>query len=187
MSVSRCTDFNPSPRWFAMFTDFSCLGNLSRLEVSTPPHTKHSKNRIIWTSRLFIISGNNTFSTLLYCRVQRTGTHTLQSPVGVGGGSEGRDVPRNQSRDEPQHLNALHHYRHSWAIKKCCLAPLRWVFVTPAAGTWGASHSSEAVTQMSTSSTRLYLPAPIQRETFCRGSETRMVLRSMCLCVRGGS
>lgn len=28
-----------------MFTDFSCLRNLSRLEVSTPPHTKHSKKQ----------------------------------------------------------------------------------------------------------------------------------------------
>lgn len=40
---------------------------------------------------------------------------------------------------------------------------------------------------MSTLSTRLSLPAPVQTEKFCRGSETRMVLSSMCLCIRGGS
>lgn len=45
VSVSRRVEFNSSPRWFAMFTDFSCLRNLSRLEVSTPPHTKQSKKQ----------------------------------------------------------------------------------------------------------------------------------------------
>lgn len=54
-----------------MFTDLLYLGNLSRPEVSTPPPTKHSKNRIIWTRWLFTLSGNNAFSTSSYPMVHR--------------------------------------------------------------------------------------------------------------------
>lgn len=162
-----------------MFTDFLCLGNRSRLEVSTPPYTKAG---ILEQADCLSFQETVHFPRchILGC----TRTHTLESLVGVRPDS-GREksaalrlravrpsitpLPWYQPSYEPHRLNSLHFHLHRWDTEECRLATLRWIFVTQAAGTGGISHRSEKVYQTSTFSERFSLfPGSCTKRNVCR-------------------